>query len=580
MKKIVRKLGFRLVISSLAVALLTIFIGGYVVFKISEDSVKQDNLRAASQLVSRFSTLGLVSNSRKENLKEIIMSVKVERFGSSWIMDSDGFLVAHMDPRYNHFVEEKTFIGDTVVSLESVEIPVHKLGEKKLIHEAPLLDLLEKFDGGFGTYNFLGENRIIAFRVIKESGWLVAVDQPISTAFSALKRIKKIIFTTSGVVGLLILGFTWFATQLIIRPFYSEVEDMNEKLLMRNRDLEGSKEKIEIAATSLARIYDLSITMQYSGYIESHLPLVLSAAQERFALDRILLFMPDDEGEFLRCRASVGNVYEPEEKIMVPISEGGGALAKAYLEKRTFFFSEDMKLTDEFKVAPPYSSIRALRSRAFAVFPLITKNRVIGVFGIDNKLSRRSMTREEVTQIESFSYKLAAMIDNTLHFQTLKQKAEKRENTDRLTELNNLQSFKSSAEEEFARSVKSGNPLAMALLHIENFKEYNELNGYQRGDYVLQKFAELLKKLDVMKVTIGRCFGATMIALFKNHSYEQAKYLLDQFEKDFDEFSFYGEKKLAASKLLLKTVIEAYPGDDSPSFDEFFKSLEREIFRV
>jgi diguanylate cyclase (GGDEF)-like protein len=580
MKKMVRKLGFRLVISSLVVALLTIFVGGYVVFKVSEDSVKQDNLRAASQLVSRFSTLGMFSNSYRDNLKEIIMSVKVERFGSSWIMDNDGFLVAHMDPKYNHFVEEKTFIGDTVIRLQSIEIPVHKLGEKNIIHEARLLDLTEKFDGGFGTYNFLGENKIIAFRVIKDRGWLVAVDQPISTAFSELKRIKKIIFTTSGVVGLLILGFTWFATQLIIRPFYAEVEEMNEKLVLINRELEGSTKNLEKSTASLARLYDLSIAMQYSGFIESHLPLVLGVAQERFALDRILLFMPDEKEEFLRCRASVGNVFEPEEQIMVPIPEGGGALAKSYLEKKTFFFSSDTELSDEFKIIPPYSSIRALRSRSFAVFPLITKDRVIGVFGIDNKLSGRPMTRDEVPPIENFSYKLAAMIENTIHFQTLKKQVEELEKTDKLTELYHLRNFKSIAEEEFARSVKTGNPIAMALLHIVNFKEYNELNGYQRGDYVLQKFSELLKKLEVMKVTLGRCYGATMIALFHNHNYEQAKYLIDQFENDFDQFSFYGEKKLTTSKLMLNTVVEAYPVADLPGFDEFFKSLESEIFKV
>ncbi len=120
----------------------------------------------------------------------------------------------------------------------------------------------------------------------------------------------------------------------------------------------------------------------------------------------------------------------------------------------------------------------------------------------------------------------------------------------------------------------------MALFHIANFKEYHESNGYQRGDYVLRKFAEHLKKLEEMKVVAGRCYGATMAALFKSHDYDQAKTLVDKFEVEFGEFSFYGEKKLASSKLMVKTVIEAYPLQDPPGFDEFFKSLEADIFKV
>lgn len=581
MKKKMRKLGLRLITSSLLVSLLTIFVGGYVVFKVTEDSIKQDNMFAASQLAAKFSALSDLTTAIGMDIEGIITSVKVDRFGSAWVMDGDGFLIAHMDHRLKHFVEEKTFIGDKVVWLESVDMPIHKLGEKNMVHEATLLDLMEKLNGGFGTYNnAFDEEQIIAFRVLKDKGLLVAVDQPIEKAYSELKRVKKVIFTTAGVVGVLILGFTWFATQLIIRPFYAEVEKMNERLLLINRELEGSKNNLEKENAGLTRLYDLSIAMQYSGYIEPHLPLALGVAQERFALDRILLFMPDEADEFLRCRASVGNVFEPEEQIMVPISEGGGALARAYLEKKTFCFSSETGLPDEFKIAQPYSSIRALRSRDFAVFPLIAKEKVIGVFGIDNKLSRRAMTRQEIERIESFSYKLAAMIDNTLHFQNVVRKAEALGRTDRLTGLYNLEHFKIIAEEEFIRSARSGNPLAMALFHIANFKEYHESNGYQRGDYVLRKFAEHLKKLNEMNVVVGRCYGATMVALFKSHNYDQAKTLVDQFEHEFAQFSFYGEKKIASSKLVVKTVIDTYPSQDPPGFDEFFKSLEAEIFKV
>jgi diguanylate cyclase (GGDEF)-like protein len=580
MKKKLRKLGFTLVLSSLALGLAALFAGGYLVFKATEDSVEEENVKAASQLGARIRILGGLEKDYAEKMNEIILGFKVERFGSSWVMDSDGFLVAHMNPTYAHAVEKKPYIGDTVVQLQTVDIPAHKMGEMKTISKARLLDLIDKFDGGFGTYNFFGENKIIAFRVIKDKGWVVAVDQPITTAFSELRRTKKFIFITSGAAGLLILAFTFFATQVILKPFYGDIEEENEKLMLIHKELEGSKNDLEKIATSLERLYDLAITMQYSGYLESHLPLVISVIQERFEFDRILLFMPDEAEEFLRCRASVGNVFEPEEKIMVPLMEGGGALAKAYHERKAFFLSEETNLSDEFRIAPPYSSIQALRSNSFGVFPLISKERIVGVLGVDNKLTRRPLLKEDLGKIENLSYKLAAMIDNTLHFQMQRNQTKEGEKRDMLTGLYNLEHFKNISEEEFSRSAETDGTVAMALFHIANFGEYNRLNGYQRGNFVLQKFGELLRKLESEQVTSSRCYGATMAALFRNSNVEQAKVTLDLFEKDFNQFSFYGEKKLSASKLVLKSVVGKYPAAEAPGFDEFFQSLDAEIFTI
>ncbi|MEK6696424.1 MAG: diguanylate cyclase, partial [Candidatus Deferrimicrobiota bacterium] len=111
-------------------------------------------------------------------------------------------------------------------------------------------------------------------------------------------------------------------------------------------------------------------------------------------------------------------------------------------------------------------------------------------------------------------------------------------------------------------------------IYIVNFKEYNEINGYQRGDFVLRKTAELLKSLEVMGAVPGRCYGATFIALFQGKNRQQAQYLLAQFEKDLSAFTFYGDKRLAAEKLLVKTTVAEYSSDSGLSFDEFFARLE------
>ncbi|MCL5966308.1 MAG: diguanylate cyclase [Deltaproteobacteria bacterium] len=574
MKPISSSLGFKLVIASMVLALVTIGLGGVLVYKISEDAIKVDAQGTARQLAREVSGFGPSLRPGSQQLVDALTSLKVEKFGSAWVMDRNGFLIAHMDPKFRNLVEAQTYIGDTYVDLNVGEQPIQQIGEKNIVHKAKLQELIEKFDGGFGTYNFLGDTRIIAFRVIKDRGWLVAVDQPISTAYSELTRIKKIIFTTCIVISVLVFAFTWFAIRIIIKPYYHEQEETNQRLEMMNRELEASRRKLEKSSNSLNRLYDLSIAMQYTGFLETHLPLVLGVAQERFDVDRILLMMPDDDGKLLRCRASVGNVFESEEKIFVPIGAGGGALARSFLAKRTIFHDGTTPVPEEWRVAEPYDRIRSLRARAFAVFPMITKEKVIGVLGVDNKMSRRALSREDIEAVENFAHKVASLIENTLQLQAMRKAAHEMDIRDRLTTLFRLRHARGLAEESIAAAVRDKVPFAMGVVYLANFKEYNELNGYQRGDFVLQKTAEMLRKLEVMGAVPARCYGATFLALFPGKTEDQAKYLLSQFANDFEQFTFYGEKRLREGKLVTRVNVAEYRRDSGQTFDEFFSGLE------
>ena len=574
MTRISRTLGFKLVIAAMGLALVSIGVGGVIVYKVSEDAIKVDAQATVKELAGDLEAVSGAGDDLHRNLVDQLTRNKVQKFGGAWVMDRDGFLIAHMDPRYRGAAAERRFIGDSPVHLHVGEQPIQALGEKNVVHEARLLDLMGKFQSGFGTYVFRGDPQLIAFKVMKERGWLVAVDQPISTAYSELHRIRRTIVTMCMVVALLALGFTWFAVRVIIQPYYLEQEETNRRLELMNRELESSRKRLEKSGKSVTRLYDLSIAMQYSGFLESHLPLVLGVAQERFDVDRILLFMPDEEGRFLRCRAAVGNVFEPEEKILVPMGPGGGGLYRAFSDRKVVAFDGGAPVPEEHRILPPYDRIRSLRSRTYAIFPLITKEKVIGILGIDNKMSRRPLSREDVEAIEAFSYKIASLIENTLLFHSIRRTAQELEDRDWLTGLYHMKRAKLLAEEGIAASARDRAPFTVGMVHIANFKEYNERNGYQRGDFVLRKTAAMLRHLEEAGAIPARCYGAIFLVLFPGKNRAEAEDLLFRFGAEFSGFSFYGEKRLAGEKLTARVTVSEFPRGSGATFDEFFAGFE------
>ena len=576
MKRIHSTLGFKLLMAAMVLALGSIGLGGVIVYKVSEDAIKVDAQAAVKELAADVDTVRGSGDAVNRELVDRLTRLKVRKFGAAWVMDRNGFLIAHISPRFRDASDSTHFIGDYVVNLNVGEQPIWQVGEKNIVHKVKLLELMDKYSAGFGTWTFGGDTEMIAFKVLKDRGWLVAVDQPISTAYSELDRIKHTIVTMCVVIAFLVFGFTWFAVKVIIEPYYREQEESNHRLELMNRELESSRKRLEKAGNALTRLYDLSIAMQYSGFLESHLPLVLGVAQERFELDRILLFMPDEGRKTLQCRAAVGNVFESEEKIHVPIGPQGGGLARAFLERKTVTSDGTGPVPEENRILPPYDRIRSLRSRTYAIFPLITKEKVIGVLGVDNKMSRRPLTPEDFEAIENFSYKMASLIENTIHFQSIRKAAEESGHRDHLTGLFHLVHMKEMAEEQIAAAVREKAPLSIGQIYIANFKEYNEINGYQRGDFVLQKTAEFLKALEVMGVVPGRCYGATFLALFPGKAREQATFLLSRFEKDLSAFPFYGGKRLAAERLTVKISVAEYPLESGLSFEEFFARIDEE----
>jgi len=87
-------------------------------------------------------------------------------------------------------------------------------------------------------------------------------------------------------------------------------------------------------------------------------------------------------------------------------------------------------------------------------------------------LNERELTKERVRMMEKLQ-KLAV--------------------TDGLTKLYNSRSFYSQLETEVDRFNRYKHPLALLLLDLDHFKEYNDSYGHLEGDKILVRFSQIIK---------------------------------------------------------------------------------------
>ena len=415
MKKITTSLGFRLTVASYLVVAVFMSIAGITVYRVSKDSIK---LGAMAMVTGMAEDLALMPSAPPEELGDRLLRVKVRKSGSTWIMDKDGNLLYNPDPLFHeeYIVKKKNF-GNIQVILQAASPRASGQGSFK----EKLVDILQKYEEGFGTYRQFGEERILAFHSLPGRGLLIGVDEPVSSANSELERIKKFISYTALVSALLIMAFNLLSIRIIIKPYYREMEDLNASLQHSNNQLENLNAKLAISNRNLTVLYDVGLGLRHSLALRDILALIVNGAHRVLDVDRIAVFLPTADNKSLELRSLAGDTV-PADVVRVPLSAQGGGLATSFQRKEPVRLEADQKIPPSLRLGPPFSTGSFLRSRAYVAVPLVVKDRAVGVIAVDNKSRRGPISAEQVNLLSIFANQAAVAVDNARLYEQLRQK--------------------------------------------------------------------------------------------------------------------------------------------------------------
>ena len=100
----------------------------------------------------------------------------------------------------------------------------------------------------------------------------------------------------------------------------------------------------------------------------------------------------------------------------------------------------------------------------------------------------------------------------------------------------NRRYFNDSLEREWNRSLRDGSTLALLLIDVDYFKNYNDQNGHPAGDQVLRQVAEIIREngYDVRAVlspTVPKGTERIRICLHAFNTDDEVKSLVKIIEK-------------------------------------------------
>jgi diguanylate cyclase (GGDEF)-like protein len=193
------------------------------------------------------------------------------------------------------------------------------------------------------------------------------------------------------------------------------------------------------------------------------------------------LFVEDDDAT-IRCRFAAG--VDADDLRRVRLAAGRG-LAGWVIHNRRSLVNAVPGVDFEAAGLPP----AAPNLRSALVCPLVTNARVIGALALYN-VERDFYSEEHRRLIDRVSEQAAAAISNSIVFEETREASL----SDALTGLPNTRYMVTHIARELARAERSGTPVAMLVLDLDDFKEVNDTYGHHVGDRALREVARVLRE--------------------------------------------------------------------------------------
>lgn len=150
--------------------------------------------------------------------------------------------------------------------------------------------------------------------------------------------------------------------------------------------------------------------------------------------------------------------------------------------------------------------------------------------------------------------------------------------TDGLTGLFNHRHVHELLNEEYGRSKRSGDPLGVAMLDLDRFKQLNDAHGHPTGDVVLHETADMLRENAREVDMVGRYGGEEFIAILPGADEDAAAQFAERVRSAVDEYVYRdGEKEI---RMTVSAGVASATASDIGNPDDLIKRADIALYEA
>ena len=351
----------------------------------------------------------------------------------------------------------------------------------------------------------------------------------------------------------------------------------------------NSQENLEQTKKELSVLYEISNLMRTTLNLDQIFYIILTAltSHEGMEFNRAMLFLVNEEDNTLDGVMGIGphtgeeadriwkaiethhmsledivNSYDkfkedPDSKLntlvkelKIPLEEKAGILATTVLESMPFEISSEQGLK---KVNKDVQKL--LNLEKFVTIPLKGKNTVLGAILADNLFTKKPITKSDIRMFSMFANHAGLAIENS----RLYEKSLLLSKIDWLTQVWNSGEFHSRLTIDIENAKKNDAPLSLAMMDLDNFKQYNDSYGHQKGDDAIRNVARILKESSRGQDVVARYGGEEFAMIMPFTDLETAVMVTERYRIAIEEFFKKTKKKKNELTITISIGVASFP---------------------
>ena len=348
-------------------------------------------------------------------------------------------------------------------------------------------------DVGTSTFDDGGTTYRVSYRPVQGSDRILAVVAPMGLLYADVNRALLNLAVTAGPMLVLILLVTaWFARR---------VSSANRRLAGLNTQLVSTNDRLEEASRSSSELaHESAIVNQFTE--------LTALTEDDVSLSVATLVTLD---ELLHPGNAALHVSNPSQDRAVPQATLGERQAEVLslheLGRCPALRRGSLYVTTEVSARLSYRCpVYPVDSGTLVCVPLVALGETVGAAHLHWPMARELSLPLRLA-ISRVSEHAALSIANRRLLLALRGQA----NTDARTGLTNIRAFDESVERILANRGER-EPLAILMLDLDHFKEFNDHHGHPAGDEALRAFAHLLRSC-IREQDIAARYGGEEFAI-------------------------------------------------------------------
>jgi diguanylate cyclase (GGDEF)-like protein len=389
-----------------------------------------------------------------------------------------------------------------------------------------------------------------------------------------------------------------------LRAKIEELEKLNQNLKVINEQFKRSEEQLTAYNTRLFTMNNLANNLRLQESPLQMLTMLPEMLVDGFSVDRAIIFEYCPETEEMKPISSTGysesrplpNTFrlehsfytdlESESKIMwiknqseilnQSLTQIAGILnSNAFIIGCLSGFDERRDSAAKKEPSILYPAAESVKEYT-GDFP----NKVL-IF-LDRHSYNQPFATYEVRVLKSFLQTAGIIYENmVLYHRSLKllHIKEQQAVTDPLTEVYNYRYFQSQIERELLRGSRHHKIFSIAMIDIDNFKQFNDTQGHRHGDQALKIIAQKLKENIRKSDILSRYGGDEFVLILPELSKTQAQVMAQKLVQLIRDTSLPARKETANIKLTISLGIASFP-EDGKNEDILLKKADEALYNA